>query len=98
MGSMDLNHIKTSLHSSYSRILPFLYKALDLFSGQLMWCSKVISKRDGTGRNNIIRPASHFLGCKCLVDGTANPRRNCARFSASLYYLLATNTIFRFCL
>jgi hypothetical protein len=55
-----------------------------------MWCSKVISKRDGTGRNNIIRPASHFLGCKCLVDGTANPRRNCARFSASLYVLFVS--------
>ncbi|KAI6754245.1 hypothetical protein HG530_012759 [Fusarium avenaceum] len=96
MSSMDLYDIESSLHSSYGRILPFLHKALDLFSGQLMWCSKVVSKRDGTGRNNIIRPASHFLSGKCLIDGTTNPRRNCARFSASLYYffgVLAMNEI-----
>jgi hypothetical protein len=85
---VDFNDIETSLGGSYSRVLPFLHKILDLLGPQLVRCTKVFSERDSTGGDNIIWPAADFFGSKCFVYSTADPRRNCARFSASLKYML----------
>lgn len=86
---VDLNDIKASLDGSYSGVLPFLHKMLDLLRRQLVRCAKVFSERDSTGGGNIIWPASDLFGSKCFVYGTADPRRNCARFSTSLEDTLA---------
>ena len=86
---VNLDDIKASLDGSYSRVLPFLHKMLDLLSRQLVRCTKVFSERDSTGGDNIIWPAADFFGSKCFVYSTADPRRNCARFSASLEDTLA---------
>ena len=89
MSGMNLNNIEASLDRSHSGILPLFDKSLDFLSRQLVRCSKVISKGNGAGRNDIVRPASNILGSKCFVHRAADPGRNCARLSASLDYLLA---------